>query len=359
MQENMISIDSFCSGLSGGEQPLPVKLSICIATFNRAEFIGATLESIIGQATRDCEIVISDNASSDRTEEVVSEYACRFEHFRYVRQDTNRGLDRNFDSAVGHARGEYCWLLPDDDLLKPGAVASVLRELRRDFSLVVVNSEFTDFNASKVLQRRCVNFELDRIYGPDEMDRLFEELGIGRNYIGGVVIKRNIWIARERERYYGSLFIHIGVIFQERLPGKVLVIAEPLVSYRFGNMHEFSPRVFEHIMVGWPSLVASLDLSEAVKSRACSSESWRSVGRLLFWRGWGVYSLDEYRRWIHPRVRSMREALVPAMVALLPGTLVNLLLVGYYSARHRTIKLQLLKESPFHFRNWRVSKRAS
>lgn len=51
-----------------------IKLSICIGTFNRSAFIGATLESIVSQATSECEIVVSDNASNDDTWKVVSEY---------------------------------------------------------------------------------------------------------------------------------------------------------------------------------------------------------------------------------------------------------------------------------------------
>ena len=54
-----------------------IKLSICIATFNRSEFISDTLESILTQVTSDCEVVVSDNASTDNTEEVVSQYAER------------------------------------------------------------------------------------------------------------------------------------------------------------------------------------------------------------------------------------------------------------------------------------------
>src|SRR5262245_4495007 len=102
------------------------KLSICIGTFNRAEFLEATLQSIISQATSECEIVVSNNASTDDTDRVVAEYASRFGGLRYIKQGTNLGFDRNFDAAVETARGEYCWLFSDDDVMKPGALAGVL-----------------------------------------------------------------------------------------------------------------------------------------------------------------------------------------------------------------------------------------
>ncbi len=49
-------------------------LSICIATYNRAEYIGETLESIIPQVTDEVEIVIVDGASTDNTSSVVKHY---------------------------------------------------------------------------------------------------------------------------------------------------------------------------------------------------------------------------------------------------------------------------------------------
>jgi len=54
--------------------PVHPTLSICISTHNRAAFIGETLSSILCQVTTDCEIVVSDNASIDNTEAVVSQY---------------------------------------------------------------------------------------------------------------------------------------------------------------------------------------------------------------------------------------------------------------------------------------------
>ena len=172
-----------------------LKLSFCIPTFNRAAYIGATLDSILAQATDECEIVVSDNASTDDTERLVIEYARRFDRLRYFKQDTNTGPDRNFDCAVELARGEYCWLFPDDDLLKPGAVSAVLKALDRELSLVIVNVELKDVSMLKVLRPRWLNLESDCIFGHDEMDRLFAALDEMLWYVGSLIVKRQIWIA--------------------------------------------------------------------------------------------------------------------------------------------------------------------
>lgn len=341
------------------QQSVP-KLSICIATYNRAEFLGATLQSIIEQVTDDCEIVVSDNASTDDTEAVVASYALRYEQLYYVRQPVNTGLDCNFDRAVMYAQGEYCWLMSDDDLVRPGAVARIAQELRVDLSLILANIEYRNADMSKILQRRSFGLESDRIYSPSEMDRLFSDLGDGVWYIGGVVIKRSIWVARERDRYYGSMFIHVAVIFQKSLPGHTLVIAEPLVNYRMGNTQTYTRQMGEILLAKWPFLVESLALSADARRKVRCAEPWRNPSWLLLLRGWGVYSITEYRSWVRPRLRALRERLCPVLIALLPGVLVNAMLVLYYSAQQeRGRELQWMRRSRFHPRHWRLFARSA
>lgn len=352
-----VRVDAMTSVIS---QSQALKLSICIATFNRANFIGATLDSMLSQTTDDCEIVILDGGSADNTESVVQEYSKRSDRLRYFRQDTNNGVDRDYDRAVELAAGEYCWLMTDDDLLMPGAIEAVLRALRQDLSLIIVNAEMRDLNMTKVIQPRTIHIESDRVYKPSDMDALFVDVRDVLMYIGGFVIKRSIWLARERERYYGSWFISTAVVFQDRLPGDSLVIAEPFIGYRMGNSHTFSPTMFETLMLNWPSLVWSFNLSESAKRKICRAEPWRSFSELLLWRGWGFYSVAEYRKYVQPKVHSDPEKMVPRLIAFLPGTIANAVMLLYYSITGRPwrvyeagVVLQMLRQSPFYLLRWR------
>lgn len=328
------------------------KLSICITTLNRAAFIGATLDSIISQLTAECELLVVDGASTDDTEMVVAEYARRCNRLRYVRLGTNSGFDRDCDRSMELACGEYCWLMTDDDLLKAHAVAAVLQAIDRDFSLIIVNAETKDTKMKKVLRRRWLDFESDRIYGPGEMDRLFVEVGDTFKYVGSIIVKRAIWLGRERARYYDSMFVYLGVIFQKQLPGRALVLAEPFISYRGGNAHAWWPQVSEIWLVKWPSLVDSMALSESAKRRVHSVHPWRHIPELLWFRALGLYSMNEYQHLIRPRLPSIRERLIPTLVALLPGVLVNALLTFYYWTHRRLDRLQLMRSSRYSLRKW-------
>ena len=120
------------------------KLSICIATYNRGVHIGETLDSILKQLTSEVELIVVDGASPDNTKEVMEKYLLIHPEIRYFREQVNSGIDADFDKAVGYARGEYCWLMTDDDLLHPSAISTVLSVLRGGNELIIVNSEVTD-----------------------------------------------------------------------------------------------------------------------------------------------------------------------------------------------------------------------
>jgi len=307
------------------------RLSICIATLNRGSFLGETLDSILAQATDEVEVVVVDGASVDDTGEVVRRRQERFPRLRYFRLPAPGGVDQDFDRAVERAEGRHCWLMSDDDLVKPGALAAVLQATARGYALVVVNAEVRDAALDDVLEANRLNLGADRVYRPEDAERLFVDTAGYLSFIGGVVIDREVWRARERTRYFGSLFIHVGVIFQSPLPRDALAIAQPFVSIRFGNAL-WTARTFEIWMFKWPEMVWSLPhFSEAAKRRVCPREPWRRLRTLLVNRARGAFSTAEYRKWLEPRLASGRQRLLARAVAGLPPRPLAVLAAIYYS----------------------------
>lgn len=330
-----------------------IKLSVCIATRNRADYIGETLRSVSEQAPAGVEIVVLDGASTDATPEVVAGIQATFPRLRYLRQEKNGGVDRDYDAAVVHAQGDYCWLMSDDDVIKPGGIRRVLDAIDRNYSLIVVNAELRDLELRELIDGSRLQFGADRTYEADEFDRLFEETSAYLGYIGAVVIRRDIWMSREREPFFGSYFIHEGVIFQCPLPGPSLAIAEPVVSVRFGNT-QWRPKEFEIRMIRWPDLMASLTaVSEDVRRRYPAAP-WRSLKSLFFYRAKGTYDLGDYHRWVRPRANSVLDRARAFAVACFPGPLANLVGLAYCRLPYRDANVHLLdmKASRFFYRNW-------
>ena len=277
--------------------PSPI-LSICIATFRRADFIAASLDSIVGQLDDRVELVVLDGASPDATESIVFVYASRHPQLRYRREPCNSGVDADYDKAVELATGRYCWLMTDDDIVLPGAVARILEALAKAPELLVLNAEVRTVNLDRVLQPRLLQVAADRHYGGAESEQMFVDLASHLKFIGAVVISRERWLARDRATYYGSLFVHVGVIFQAPALTSVRVLAEPVLVIRYGNAM-WTARGFEIWMFLWPRLVWSFEAySRRARARVTSAQPWRKPAKLGVHRALGGYSPAVYEKHI-------------------------------------------------------------
>lgn len=334
-----------------------IALSICIATLNRGPFIGATLDSIVSQANEEVEIVIVDGASTDNTEEIIRRYQKKFSRLRYVRLPVKGGVDQDYCRAVESAQGKYCWLFTDDDVLKPGAIQHVLTAIRHDHELVLVNAEVKDAALSQVLECRRLGFTTNIVYQVQDFERFFVDTAEYLSFIGCVVVKRSLWNAREKEKYFGTVFVHMGVIFQKPFTCNIMVLAEPLISIRYGNAL-WTSKSFEISLFKWPDLIWSLSLlSESAKRRICAREPWRSIKTLLIYRARGAFSLKVYRMLVAPNVDSGIERLRMRIISQFPGCLLNLGLIVYFSVFRRIyvksgMHLVDLKNSRFYYTNY-------
>lgn len=109
------------------KQPL---LSICIPTYNRAEYLEDTLKSIISDDafSLEIEIIISDNASQDRTRQLGEEYALKYKNIIYYRNEENIE-DRNFFLALSRGKGKYVRLCNDTLHFKKGVLDMMLHQI--------------------------------------------------------------------------------------------------------------------------------------------------------------------------------------------------------------------------------------
>jgi glycosyltransferase involved in cell wall biosynthesis len=126
------------------ETNTPPLLSICIPTYNGARRIESALYSLAPQVAAlggEVELIVSDNCSNDDTAAVV-ERARRWGPISYHRNERNVGQARNVLRLTHElARGEFAWVLGDDDIIREGGVERVLNVLRtqRDIDYVYVN----------------------------------------------------------------------------------------------------------------------------------------------------------------------------------------------------------------------------
>lgn len=300
------------------------KLSICIPTLNRGNYIGETLESIVHQLGDEVEVVIVDGGSTDNTEQLVNQYRKSYPVIRYIKkyecgnQPSNEGFDRDCNHAVERANADYCWLMTDDDLLAPGSIRKILNEIDKGYALIVASVQVRNKDFTKVLVPKRPDLTHDIVFEPNEINQFAITVGPSLTFVGSVVVNQKFWLSRDREKYYGSGFVHVGVIFDELLKEKVLVIADPLVILRYGNA-QWATRSFQIWMFNWPELIWSFTtIISATKQSIVPREPWRKLKKLLMLRAMGIYSIREYQLFLKTKKYSKREQILTNIIARLP-----------------------------------------
>tara|TARA_B100000686_G_scaffold353453_1_gene459146 strand:+ start:576 stop:1418 length:843 start_codon:yes stop_codon:yes gene_type:complete len=112
------------------------KVSIGLPVYNGAQTLSRTIDSLLNQSFKDFELIISDNHSSDETQEICLAYAARDSRIKYVRQPYTVAPEINYEYVLTHAQGDYFMWNADDDWRTPGFIEINFRELELNPNLV-------------------------------------------------------------------------------------------------------------------------------------------------------------------------------------------------------------------------------
>jgi glycosyltransferase involved in cell wall biosynthesis len=139
------------------EYPL---VSIGIPTYNRSKGIYRTLASIWAQRYPNLEVIVSDNCSTDNTQEVVQEIGKSHPEIMYHRQETNIGMIPNFEFVLRNATGKYFMWVADDDALEAGALLQYVTFLESHAKHSLVSGEIKYWSGNEQdLSERGFTFE--------------------------------------------------------------------------------------------------------------------------------------------------------------------------------------------------------
>ncbi|MEH1825020.1 MAG: glycosyltransferase family 2 protein [Nostoc sp.] len=117
------------------------RLSIGLPVYNGEKFIKEAIDSLLTQTFEDFELIISDNASTDKTEEICRAYAEQDKRICYYRNDTNIGCARNFNRVFELSSGEYFKWAAYDDLHSPDFIKKCIGVLDQDPTIILCHSQ--------------------------------------------------------------------------------------------------------------------------------------------------------------------------------------------------------------------------
>lgn len=112
-------------------------VTVGMTTFNGGRFVASSLESILAQDYPNLEVVISDNASTDTTDDIIRAHARRDPRIRYSRNSMNLGSLENARRVLQKGSGEYFLFASDHDLWAPDFVSRCAKVLNDDATVVL------------------------------------------------------------------------------------------------------------------------------------------------------------------------------------------------------------------------------
>jgi glycosyltransferase involved in cell wall biosynthesis len=115
-------------------------VSIGLFLYNGDRFLEAAIESFLNQTFRDFELIISDNCSTDRSDEICRRYAAQDSRIRYYRNERNMGAGWNVRRVYELATGKYFKQAAHDDMIQPDYLRQCVDALEADESLVLAHS---------------------------------------------------------------------------------------------------------------------------------------------------------------------------------------------------------------------------
>jgi len=180
------------------------RVSVGMPVYNREKYVAASIEAHLNQTYGDFELILTDNCSTDRSEEICRDYASRDRRIRYYRNSSNLGAAGNYRRCFELATGEFFRWTPSDDLVSLNLLERAVDILDHDSSVFVAYPRTKLIDAQGNITGECEeglhlmddqpskrwvgvqqNIRLGNLhYGLNRAEK-FRKTGLMRNYNGG------------------------------------------------------------------------------------------------------------------------------------------------------------------------------
>ena len=218
------------------------KISICIPAYNRPEYLGPLLDSILSQDFKDYEIVICEDKSPKRAEikAVTDAYISKFPStpIRYFENATNYGYDRNLRELLLKSQGEYCLFMGNDDILAPNALRVIASGVTRHKDVGVVMRSYASFDGT--------TDNIVQVYRYFDQERFFPaSVGTSVTFfrrcvvIPGLTLHRESALKHTTEQFDGTLLYQLHLVLRILLEKNGLFLPEIVTLYRTGGTPDF------------------------------------------------------------------------------------------------------------------------
>jgi len=292
------------------------RVSVGMPVYNGERFITQTIESILSQTFQDLELIISDNASTDGTEQICRGYAARDPRVRYYRSDQNRGAAWNHNRVVELARGEYFKWQCHDDYCDRTLLEKCFAVVHCDPDVVLCYPRFVRVDENG----RRLGVKSSRVIGGAEPYERFRSLIYRRDSCEEIYGLTRTAVIRKTALIGAYSNSDDTFLAELILLGRFQEVPEPLFFYRihqtqstsaypsrYGRMAWFDPSAGAHISLPFLKLFAGY-FSLVWRSPLAWREKVRCYSTLV---GWFWYFKD----WLTEDLHFVKSSLIHSRLA--------------------------------------------
>lgn len=225
------------------------RVSLGLPVYNGKTLLAATVESILAQDFSDFELIISDNGSTDGTQDLCRELAASDERIQYLEGGLNVGATRNFNRVFEFARAPYFKWAAHDDHYEPGFLSACVAALDADAGAVLAYARAVDIDPATGSEYGPVDFTVgtDR---DDPVERFGEVLMRPHPcfQIFGVIRRDALATSPLIGSYSGSDRVLLAEL---ALHGRFVEIPERLFLHGEHEDRSVNAHLYEHERYGW------------------------------------------------------------------------------------------------------------
>lgn len=214
-------------------------LGICIPTYRRPELLERCVLSAIASAGPcPIKVFVADDSISNVNAALLGALTSTHSFVHWHRNERNLGIDANIQHVVDLCDCDYAWLIGEDDVFLPDAVARMHKLIQTlDAPFVFANYRYVGDTPNQVL-----GMALDaRIPDAVRRDDFIAEHLWAVGFIGACVVRKQAWAATDAGPYLGTYYAHVGRIAEMLArTDSVVVVGEPSVANRVEGRDTFT-----------------------------------------------------------------------------------------------------------------------
>jgi len=238
-----------------------ITLTIGIPTYNRCNFLKKLINNLLNQLQKidnsKIEILISDNCSTDNTEDLIKKILKKSTlKIRYIKNSKNLGYDANINNIFKLSKGDYVFLISDDDDFEPNSVNFIYKTINNFYknNLIIFGSNFYDSKLKNFIDKDNFfkSFNSPIIFNNAEEFFKYSKVFFGG--VSGVCISTLAWKNFFLSNMFGTNWIHMDVSLSIMIKNGLVVIPHSVVKYRQDNKDN-----------RWNSIRTSLGIQKVLK----------------------------------------------------------------------------------------------